>query len=65
MKASQKLIITISVLFIFSYFTSYAQQTITMGSASSVTTCSANFYDSGGDGGNYSNNENSVITFLL
>lgn len=43
-------------------------QNYTMGSAnnsngSTVTTCSGNFYDSGGPSGNYGNNQNITVTF--
>jgi|GEM_PF-2990647 len=37
-------------------------QTYTM-APGTVTTCGGNFYDSGGAGGNYSNGENSTMTF--
>ena len=53
-------------------FTSVAQvaqaQTYTLGSGlainnATITTCSGTFYDSGGAGGNYGNNENTTVTF--
>jgi hypothetical protein len=53
------------LLFFFLLATNvYAQQTIIMGQASSVSTCNALFYDSGGPLNNYSENQNQTITIF-
>ena len=44
-------------------FTTTNIQDILMQNAT-ITTCSANFYDSGGPGGSYQNNENLTLTFV-
>lgn len=43
--------------------TSIFSQTYTIDQGGNVATCSGNFYDSGGSGGSYSDNENEVMTF--
>lgn len=56
------LFFTIGQLLLFS--TLFAQSyNIASYNGLTVNTCSGNFYDSGGSGGNYGNNENYVVTF--
>ncbi len=50
------------LLALFSFSITRAQQTILMGASSSVSTCSAIFYDSGDSIGNYAPNEYHSIT---
>ena len=50
------------LLFVFINVYSYSQ-TYTIDQGGNIATCSGNFYDTGGNGSNYSDNENEVITF--
>src|SRR5687768_12086903 len=54
------LLFLLLLLLIFSTFSSAQNYNI---SNSTITTCTGNFYDTGGNGGNYGNNENLVMTF--
>ncbi len=56
----KKPLILLIFIFIFNFVLSQ-HYTINMGGT--ITTCSGNFYDSGGSTGNYGANENSTITF--
>jgi hypothetical protein len=47
----------------FSLIKTLSAQNYNMTNNQTVTTCSGNFYDSGGSGGNYSNNQNRTMTF--
>jgi hypothetical protein len=59
-----KLYCSIIVLFTISiYSVETYSQTYLISQQGMVTTCSGTFYDSGGSGGNYSNNEDFTMTF--
>ncbi len=51
------------IAFLLGIQKSNAQQTVLISQGGTVTTCNASFFDSGGSGGAYANNENYTITF--
>jgi hypothetical protein len=53
----------LSILLISCSFSVLYSQTYTINSGGTVSTCSGNFYDSGGSGGKYAGNEDYTMTF--
>lgn len=56
-------LLLLTILTLIFVMPSLAQTYIAANGTTTINTCSGTFYDSGGAGGNYGNNENSITTF--